>query len=267
MAKKKNPQESSPALPFVLDKTTWVRNIVPHAYPKGAKAGMEWTAEGGVWDNTDPRDPVCWGAPLPTREDRRTAESLENCIRRLKLEGFLGIYQRVPVQKPQPANPTTTRLTRIAQIAQIAQASAEADTRSKTEPKDPDSADAVPAGQRPTRAQARARARKGTPDTAPVATIVPKKPAVRQRQPAPAASVPQSGLPEQASTAEPPTAQEMLETAIIPEPDTTEPEEDVQPKNPDEVPLAPVSGDSLALGKAMLDRRRKKTDEAPEPAT
>jgi hypothetical protein len=95
-------------IPFT--SRTFVQNLIPHAYPNGARAGYDWETPGGVLDNTDPRNIVYWGPPRPINNDRvfglHPGETAANCVRRLKETGYIGIYSARAAQEKRDREPT-----------------------------------------------------------------------------------------------------------------------------------------------------------------
>lgn len=113
-----------------LNSRTFIRNLKPHAYPEGAREGMDWGAKGGIYDSTDPRNIIYWGSPRPIIDDQdfdmQAGETPANCVRRLKIEGYIGLYsarvqadkKRLPSEDKTPKEKGPGSLERIAALVQ-----------------------------------------------------------------------------------------------------------------------------------------------------
>lgn len=117
------------SLPIPLNSRTFIRNMIPYSYPSGTRAGMDWAAFGGIWDSTDSRNVIYWGPPRPVAGNNdfqlEPGETPQNCVRRLKLAGYIGLYSvRVEQDKrrtdPDPEAPVQRRggLDKIAEALQ-----------------------------------------------------------------------------------------------------------------------------------------------------
>jgi hypothetical protein len=139
-----------------------VRNIKPASYPLGTGIGYDWTDVIGVYDNTDPRNPVYWGPPMIVNDDNEyrimPGETIPNAIRRLKIAGIIGLYANRPQQiAPSPKPKDLTASSGLERIAEAARTSG-AYRRRSNEISD------SPEGTKPSRKAEREAARKDTPE-------------------------------------------------------------------------------------------------------
>lgn len=153
-------RDSLPLIPFT--SRTFIRNVKPHAYPPGTGIGLDWETRGGVYDTTDPRTPIYWGAPRPINGDLTfglfPGETAANAVRRLKQEGFIGLYCERPQIARKHVEPERQNPNQPSRLEQIAAAAKQ--TRDRNESRI--NVDARNEGRRATRSEERSRVRRNT---------------------------------------------------------------------------------------------------------
>ncbi len=119
------PVKSAMSLPIPTNSRTFLRNIKPLNYPDGTRQGVEWATPGGQYDNTDPRKPIYWGPPMIVNNDPDfgllPGETPANCVRRLKIDGYIGLYTNAPRVKKAEEKPEPPRPSLLAQLSRLAE--------------------------------------------------------------------------------------------------------------------------------------------------